>query len=537
MYRILIVDDEEMIREGLTQIIDWKEIGFEIAGTARNGYKAIEIIQKESLDVVILDIKMPKMNGLEVSRYLYENFPSIKIIILSGYAEFEYAQKTISYNVFSYLLKPSRKDNIRELFLRLKKEIDSEKVDSNLQLKGEYIEIKELINNLIGTSGFKKNRTLAEVQQRWLKIHSVEENDDFFSSILLCRRSDCRAVQELDDSNSSEFSELDALNKELIKIYGFDKDIFSFIDNDHSLCIFIQKRTSEFSIFVSELFVFLQEYIKNKKANPIKYSLGKKVTALEYLNESYKEAKEILSNSFEAHFNKIITKESIGHLEKAPLKIDMHKVAEEILRGLKKNNRDLIDSNIDNLLSILINSGIKNKNIIHNNVNELIISLIEQTIENQTKIVFPIKISNILGSLESIDSFECLNSFLHLLFERTKITSNYDDNDIDNVLIKIAMDKINSDLGKPHSLDSISESLDITSSYLSKLFKTETGINFKDYLMNRRLKKAQQLLKGTKYKIHEISKMIGFNDSHYFSKVFKKQTGYYPSDYRMNRKT
>src|SRR6056297_627823 len=188
MYRILIVDDEEMIRQGLTQIIDWKEIGFEIAGTARNGSKAIAIILKEPIDVVILDIKMPKMNGLEVSRYLYENFPSIKIIILSGYAEFEYAQKTISYNVFSYLLKPSRKDNIRELFLRLKKEIDSEKVDSNLQLKGEYIEIKELINNLIGTSGFKKNRTLTEVQQMWLKIHSVEENDDFFSSILLCRR-------------------------------------------------------------------------------------------------------------------------------------------------------------------------------------------------------------------------------------------------------------------------------------------------------------------------------------------------------------
>src|SRR6056297_635436 len=202
MYRILIVDDEEMIRQGLTQIIDWKEIGFEIAGTARNGSKAIDIILKEPINVVILDIKMPKMNGLEVSRYLYENFPSIKIIILSGYAEFEYAQKTINYNVFSYLLKPSRKDTIKELFLRLKDEMDNERVESNLQSKGEYLEIKNLFCNLIGKTGSENEWTLSRVQQNWLDRHSKDKKDDAVSSLFLCSTSGCRAAEHFNNNSN-----------------------------------------------------------------------------------------------------------------------------------------------------------------------------------------------------------------------------------------------------------------------------------------------------------------------------------------------
>lgn len=535
MYRILIVDDEEMIRQGLSQIVDWKEIGFEIAGTARNGSIAIDIIQKEHVDVVILDIKMPKMNGLEVSRYLYENFPEIKIVILSGYAEFEYAQKTINYNVFSYLLKPSRKDTIKELFLRLKDEMDNERIESNLQSKGEYLEIKNLISNLIGESGSKDEQSLTQAQKNWLENHCKIEDGVFVSGILLCALSDCNALEPLYADSSYEFDALDSLNREIINAYGFDKEVFSFIDNEYRLCIFFQETESGFSIFLHKLFSFLQEYSKNNGTTPIKYSLGEKAASLEDLHESYKEAQNILSDAFEADFDKIMTIENVKHFETDPLKIDTDKVAEEILKGLKKNNRNIIKNAVDNLLSFLADSGIKNKNAIHSKIDELLITLIEQTIENKARINFPIKISNLLGSIESIDSFECLSKFLHLLFERTTLSSHSDDNDIGNVLIKIAIDKINSDLGRPHSLDSISEALDITPSYLSKLFKNETGINFKDYLMNRRLVKAQLLLKSSKYKIYEISRMVGFNDSHYFSKVFKKQTGFYPSDYRTNR--
>jgi YesN/AraC family two-component response regulator len=175
MYRILIVDDEEIIRQGLTQIIDWTEIGFEVAGTARSGSSAVEFIHNESVDVVILDIKMPKMSGLEVSRYLYEHFPAIKIVILSGYAEFEYAQKTINYNVFSYLLKPSRKEVIQELFLKLKSIMDNERMESNLQSKGEYLEIKNLISSLLVQSGLQEGQSLTYAQNNWLETHRKKE--------------------------------------------------------------------------------------------------------------------------------------------------------------------------------------------------------------------------------------------------------------------------------------------------------------------------------------------------------------------------
>ena len=113
MIKILIVDDEPFIRQGLKILINWEEYGYEIVGEAANGIEAIKVLEEKEIDLIIADIKMPEMNGIELIEYVHDNILSeIKFIMLSGYYEFEYAKKAIKYNVTDYILKPIQKDEL-----------------------------------------------------------------------------------------------------------------------------------------------------------------------------------------------------------------------------------------------------------------------------------------------------------------------------------------------------------------------------------------------------------------------------------------
>ena len=106
MYRVLLVDDEILVRDAIRNNIDWQGLGYELAGDCQNGKEAIEFVQEQPVDLVLTDICMPYVDGMELSHYLHDNCPEVKIIIFSGFGEFEYAKKAIQYNVSEYLLKP-----------------------------------------------------------------------------------------------------------------------------------------------------------------------------------------------------------------------------------------------------------------------------------------------------------------------------------------------------------------------------------------------------------------------------------------------
>lgn len=119
MYKLAIIDDEYIIRNGIAENIDWSNMGFNVIFTANNGREALQLMEKEIPDVVITDIKMPVMDGIELIKNIRYKYPKIKIVILSGYNEFEYAQKGIEYGVCSYILKPIKEEDINKLFKKI----------------------------------------------------------------------------------------------------------------------------------------------------------------------------------------------------------------------------------------------------------------------------------------------------------------------------------------------------------------------------------------------------------------------------------
>jgi YesN/AraC family two-component response regulator len=136
MYKLIIVDDESAIRHGIKNYFPWTQLGFEVAGLFENGRQALEYCQKLPVDVVLSDIKMPIMDGLELAKELYQLNSEIKIILLSGYREFEYAREALKYEVKNYILKPTKYEELYEVFSEIKEELDQEQilnVESDLQ--------------------------------------------------------------------------------------------------------------------------------------------------------------------------------------------------------------------------------------------------------------------------------------------------------------------------------------------------------------------------------------------------------------------
>ena len=141
-FKLLIVDDETTVRKGLTNFMNWSSIECEVIGNASDGGEAIEFLKKNPVDIVITDIKMPDTDGLEVARYVYKNCPDTRVIILTGYAEFEYAQTAISYNVSSFIIKPMNKKELLESVQSIQKQLITSKKRSSIE-KEEYAFLKE----------------------------------------------------------------------------------------------------------------------------------------------------------------------------------------------------------------------------------------------------------------------------------------------------------------------------------------------------------------------------------------------------------
>ncbi len=156
MYRLLIVDDEEDIRNGMSRGIPWKEWGFTVVGIAENGEEAVFLTEKEKPDVVLSDIRMPKMDGVELMQYLHDNLPEIKIVILSGYNDLEYLNMAIKNQVTEYMLKPTDIEEFEQLFRKIRKNLDEEKSrrEELNQLKlaamqSQALSYETVLNNLL----------------------------------------------------------------------------------------------------------------------------------------------------------------------------------------------------------------------------------------------------------------------------------------------------------------------------------------------------------------------------------------------------
>lgn len=534
LYRIMVVDDEEEIRLGIIKKIDWESNGFEVVGDAENGQEALEKAEKLQPDVIMTDIKMPFMDGLELGKRLAESMPSTKIIVFSGCDDFEYAHQAIKINVIEYVLKPINSIELIEVLKRLKEQLDREYDEKrNLQtLYKHYVESLPVIREqfLVGAIEGRISENQWEEQAEKLDI-------DFKGGYLAA------ALIHADGTLTSEDNVV-SIQKETALISISIKKIVD--ENMNKYCNFISFPYSDMVVVIGnfEKKEYILTFIKGineickvyERIMGFTISAGVGYTCDNPLNIrfSYRSAQSALDYSFILGTGKAIYIDDVEPDNSIQLQFDEQE-ERAMLNAIKISTEEEITETIDKLLKKIEDQLLPfNKYRIYlMEIMTAILKLVQ---------AYNLDIDEIFGEnfncysyLETFDSIRDAKSWF--IQKAVKVNSFIKKERINSsmLLVEKAKQYIKENYSDPDiSVETLCSKLHVSPTYFSTIFKRETEMNFVNYLTSVRLEEAVKLLNTTDDKTYIIAEKVGYPEANYFSYVFKKQYGVSPSKYRKN---
>ncbi|MBU3145774.1 response regulator [Clostridium sp. CF012] len=537
MYKLILVDDEEEVRKGIIQKINWQQYGFELVGEAENGREALELSEKFTPDVVITDIKMPFMDGLQLSEELRKRYPTIKIIILTGFDKFEYAQKAVNLNVVEYALKPVSAKEFIEVLLRVKAQIDEEMLrKKDMEAMNEYFVkslpiLKEKFLTYLITSKLNKD----EIEEKCKNYNINLNGNRFVVAAINIDRKIIYKDKKIDNSNEVDLIKFAVIN--IIEEILFERDRgIVFIHND--LIVIISPYLEEDRGYI---FNSIQATLEEIKQNIEKYlkltitiGLGTITSDVSNIYDSYQNAILALDYRFIMGNNRIIWIEDIE--PSSSEKIVFDEIMEHDLRSsIKVGTESEIIQTIDGLFYQLLDVKAPFK---HFQIYLLeILTTIIKTAESLN-----VDLTYIFG--ENYNLFVELYEFNDL--NQVKSWFEYISIKIMNYITKdrqdsctLLVEKTKAYINKHYSdssitINSLCNYLYISPTYFSFIFKKETKMTFINYLTQIRMDASKELIKATKLKSFEIAYKVGYAEPNYFSYCFKKHFGISPSEFRNN---
>ncbi len=526
MVKIFLVEDELIIRRNFRENIDWKSAGIEFTGDAADGELALPLIMSKHPDILITDIRMPFMDGLQLASIVKSKLPAIKIIVLTGYKDFDYAKEAIGIGVEDYLLKPitSEKlvEKIKTIAETIKKQQKEEKVIENYKV--EISEKKMLEKNVFFSELISGHYTCKEILTKAVPLNislPAESYSIFLLSILTS------------DGTSFEIPEI----YEKLQLYAASENWICFnrgIEGFAVLCMNIDK----------------QRWEKFKKQLTIEFStitevtyfgvLGSPVHRLSELQNSYIDAQKVFSMRFlNKDQNTLVFYSDIDLLKESSLlfpsfELDSEKLDWTLIeKFLKQGAGKEISSYVSEFFSSLTTTNLKIpyfRYYLIMNIYFCCSSFLQRTGYEKGCLVSVNKNSFLTFSEEK------MKSFVESLLRKTIQLRDDKAGNHNTVMISKAKEYIQENFNsKEISLYSVAKKIGISSNYLSTLFSNETQMTFIEYLTSVRLEKAMELLMCTTMRSYEISYQVGYQDSHYFSYIFKKNFGMTPKEYRARK--
>jgi two-component system response regulator YesN len=520
-YKVFFVEDEIVTREGIRDNVDWTVNGFEYCGEASDGEMALPLLQTTRPDVLITDIKMPFMDGLQLCRIVREQMPWIKIIILSGHDEFEYAQKAIELGVTEYLLKPVTVQNIHHSLQKIAAKLDRD--------KNEQKDLAELQKQVEENRDALRERFLLKLVVGAISSTDAIEQGQLLGLDLIAR---CYLVvilkAELDDrSEQFDYDEYRQVQQIVAGRVGNNPDIFLLKKDWEELVLVMKGSTPE---YLEEESNFLLGVIK-QDVKRTKYHLSMGVGApkkrIADIYHSFVEALVTIQNA--TNVNKSCANLAV---EKAELlKIDKTAVENYLRSGAKDGIEEFFDGYIRPLGDSALRSYLI-KNYIVVDVIVATAKLVKEWGGEIDRVVLELNsLETILTSIKSVENLReqiCKILVSALVFRDTQTQPQH------TRLIQQAKNHIDQHYMEADlSLHDIATLINLSPSHFSTVFAQETSQTFKDYLTEVRIQKAKELLRTTALRSSDISYQVGYNDPHYFSFVFKKNTGFSPSEFRM----
>lgn len=488
---VMVVDDERFVRSGIIDNIPWQSLGIDTVLEARNGAECIEKIQEFPPDILIADIRMPKLNGIDLGKQIALQYPNCKMIIISAYSDKEYLKSAISLNVVAYVEKPLVLEELEQAIRKAVREISKQS-----QVQEENISYELLADILV-------QKMILPERKRILNSSSFKQQ--YFSVTVVVAKEKLPPYKEILGKLQSYFS------KENVIIYFYQHII------PHAYVIVLQSKIA-YGV-IEEASLVYEELIQNM-SEELFFSLGKSVKSPEKIIESLNLAKTgILLLFFKGYGQVVFTRSKIEQKDSFKIeekliqdlvyhiRCNERKYAEDILRHIfkeiKKNCRVYTVESIKRALGSLL---------------EYLSSI--QMGEGETGFYIWEKItkSDTIGEIENI-----FDDFLEEIFKQEKIK----DITVRKIIQVIMEEYSNHNL----SISYICESIKVSRAKACQIFKSETKKTINEYLNEYRISQAKLYLKQD-ISLEKVAKKVGYSDSNYFSKIFRKITGMTPTSYR-----
>lgn len=525
-YTILLVDDEEEVIQTIIKKIQWESLGFSVIGHACNGVKAFEMVEEYQPDVVMTDIKMPYMDGMELAHRIKAEYPATKILLFTGFDEFEYAKEAVHLEVEEYILKPVNATELLHIFTQLKFKLDQEISEKrNVEiLQKYYMESLPLLQADFYVA-LIEGRIQEEEMPKYLSDYQLSFPGPFFSCLVI-HTSSCQTSADMNPLLLSTSVKKQAREHLAEK---WQAKCFSYLE--HTILIAQLKQESEISELTDECDRFCK-YARRMLGAVVTIGIGQVCGKILELAQSYASAREAVS--YRSIYG---SSRAINRIEIVPQKVRKSGLANEedlanLLKIIRLGSPDEVRQAARRYLDHAFFPD-KTLQQYHIGIMELISALYRFSVNHDiTTDDFSGDIRVLYNRLLDLEpeAFQqwlldiCLSFREMIIHVRNSSTKSF---------VSRAEEYIHQNYGNEAlSLDCICEALGVSNSYFSTIFKKEMGSSFISYLTDYRMDRAASLLISTNEKSYMIAKKVGYTDPNYFSYVFKRRFGVSPSKYR-----
>ena len=519
-YKVFFVEDEIVTREGIRDNVNWEVNGFEYCGEASDGEMALPLLQTTRPDVLITDIKMPFMDGLQLCRIVRERMPSIKLIILSGHDEFEYAQKAIELGVTEYLLKPVTVQIFHQSLQKIATQLDQE--------RREQKELEKLHEQVKESQEVLKERLLLKLVLGAISSAEAIDQGQSLGLDLIARHYMVVILKaRLDDrTDQFDYDEYLQVQEMVAGLVDNNPDIFLLKKDWEEMVLVIKGDTPEY--LDEERDQLLKQINQNIKKTRYHLSIGIG-TARKHMADIYQSFVEALATiQYSASGNQsagdqVIAKEGL-------LKINKAAVENFLSSGVRDNAGAFYDGYIQPMAESAMKSNLI-KNYIVVDVIIATAKLVKEWGGDIDRVVPEVNsIDTLLTGIKTVENLKeqvCQILMSALTFRDARAHPQH------SRLIEQARKYIGHHFMEAElSLNDVAACISLSPSHFSSVFAIETGQTFKDYLTMVRIQKARELFRTTALRSSDIADQVGYSDPHYFSFVFKKNTGVSPSEFR-----
>lgn len=535
MLTMIIADDEDMVREGLSSVIPWSDYGIEIVGLADNGAAAYELCKELKPDILCTDIRMPMMDGLEVAQKLLEDASGTRVILISGVQDFEYAKTALSLEAEAYVLKPVKIPELIEVI---------QKVTHNIQMERSRAQTTERLRKQLQDSlpALRERLLVQLISGYYSNEHEAYEKAAYYHVPFQKGETVIVGLLQLDDYKTT-LATYNEENKQLLffaihnvvsELLGVAESGFAFANTlENELVILFNGKSiqgNKHMMLCDEIVKCIEQFVKVS----VSIGMGSAVTSIIDLSRSYQESRSAIQYTFFSGKSSVVTIDDLDqNLETREYYRHIYQIENQLFTLLKLGDTDSVISLSDTMFKDVILSNM-NVEQVYNLCAEFIFHLARNLheLEESYDAIIGTSLNETLKQIEAIGNIDSLRAFIANLLSITSTFFFKKHHSKNQKITNKIKDYIEQHYMENITIQQLAEEVYLSPTYMCQIFKKENNETIIEYLTKLRVEKSKILMKSPDLKLFQIAEMVGFENATYFTTVFKKQTGMIPGKFR-----